>query len=191
MAFTRKFLKALGIEDEKIDQIIDAHTEVTDALKKKVADAEEKVKDYDDLVKERDDLKGKASEDFKAKYEQEHAEFEKYKKELAEKEAKAAKEKAVRAYFESKDIKGNNLEIAMRGSGNEVNAVEMDGDKIKDTSALDALINGTFSGLVVKTKKEGAGTGNPPANNGGENKPESRAAILAKQYHESLYGKEK
>ena len=96
----------------------------------------------------------------------------------------------MRAYFESKDIKGNNLEIAMRGSGNEIEAVEMDGDKIKDTKALDDLISGTFSGLVVKTKKEGAGTGNPPANNGGESKPESRAAILARQYHESLYGKE-
>ena len=44
---------------------------------------------------------------------------------------------------------------------------------------------------MLKTKKEGAGTGNPPANNGGESKTESRAAILARQYHESLYGKEK
>ena len=44
MAFTRKFLSALGIEADKVDQIIDAHTEVTDALKserdKYKADAE-------------------------------------------------------------------------------------------------------------------------------------------------------
>ena len=33
MAFTRKMLKALGIEEDKIDQIMDAHVEVVDALK--------------------------------------------------------------------------------------------------------------------------------------------------------------
>ena len=33
MAFTRKMLKAMNIEDEKIDQIIDAHSETVDALK--------------------------------------------------------------------------------------------------------------------------------------------------------------
>ena len=33
MALTRKMLKAMGIEDEKIDQIIEAHTETVDALK--------------------------------------------------------------------------------------------------------------------------------------------------------------
>lgn len=191
MGFTRKFLKALGIEDEKIDQIIEAHTEVTDALKAKVTEAENKAKDYDDVVRERDDLKSKANDGFKEKYEKEHAEFEKFKSDLQEKESRAAKEKAVKAYFESKDIKGTNLDIAMRGSVAEINAIEMDGDKIKDTKALDDLVSGTFAGLVVKTAKKGTDSPNPPANNGGESKPQSRAAILARQYHEAQFGKTK
>ena len=33
MSLTRKMLKAMAIEDEKIDQIIDAHTETTESLK--------------------------------------------------------------------------------------------------------------------------------------------------------------
>ena len=33
MSLTRKMLKAMGIEEEKIDQIIEAHTESIDALK--------------------------------------------------------------------------------------------------------------------------------------------------------------
>ena len=33
MALTRKMLKAMGIEDDKIDQIIEAHTETVDGLK--------------------------------------------------------------------------------------------------------------------------------------------------------------
>lgn len=37
MALTRKMLKAMGIEDEKIDQIIDAHTETVEGLKDQVS----------------------------------------------------------------------------------------------------------------------------------------------------------
>lgn len=33
MSITRKFLKAMGITDEQVESIIDAHTETTDALK--------------------------------------------------------------------------------------------------------------------------------------------------------------
>ena len=33
MALTRRSLKAMGIEDEKIDEIIAAHAETVDALK--------------------------------------------------------------------------------------------------------------------------------------------------------------
>ena len=36
MALTRKMLKAIGIEDEKIDQIIDEHAESVNALKTKL-----------------------------------------------------------------------------------------------------------------------------------------------------------
>ena len=32
MALSRKFLKSLGLEDEKIESIIEAHTESTEAL---------------------------------------------------------------------------------------------------------------------------------------------------------------
>ena len=37
MALTRKMLKAMGIEDEKADEIIDAHAETVDALKQCIA----------------------------------------------------------------------------------------------------------------------------------------------------------
>ena len=65
-------------------------------------------------------------------------------------ERKAAKEKAVRAYFESKNITGANLDLAMRGCGEEMAALELDGEKIKDTKSLDALVDGTYKGLVSK-----------------------------------------
>ncbi|MEE8717538.1 MAG: hypothetical protein SOI24_10925 [Coriobacteriales bacterium] len=39
MALTRKMLRAMGIEDEKADEIIEAHAETVDALKQRIADA--------------------------------------------------------------------------------------------------------------------------------------------------------
>ena len=45
--------------------------------------------------------------------------------------------------------------------------MELDGDKIKDSTALDALISGDFAGLVSKTNRTGAKTETPPTNDGG------------------------
>ena len=181
MAMTRKSLKAMGLADEQIDSIIEMHTETVDGLKEKLKTAEEKASKLDDVQKELDGLKANSGDDWKSKYEKEHSDFESYKKGVTEKETKAAKEKAVRAYFEGKNITGANLDIAMRGCRDEIGAIELDGDKIKDTAALDALVGGTFAGLVVTKTVQGAQTANPPANNGGSKL--TRADIYAKDEH--------
>jgi hypothetical protein len=169
MALTRKSLKAMGLTDEQVDSIVEMHTETVDGLKDKLKTAEEKANKLDDVQKELDGLKANPGDDWKSKYEKEHSDFETYKKDVTAKETKAAKEKAVKAYFESHNITGANLDIAMRGCRDEIGAIELDGDKIKDTAALDALVNGTFAGLAVTKTVQGAQTANPPANNGGKN----------------------
>lgn len=167
MGLTRKMLKAMGIEDEKIDQIIEAHSETVDGLKDKLKAAEEKSSKLDDVQKELDGLKANSGDDYKAKYEAEKKAFAEYKADQTAKETKAAKEAAVKAYFESKNITGANLAIAMRGARDEIAGIELDGTSIKDTSALDALVSGEFAGLVVTTTKQGAATATPPTNTGG------------------------
>ncbi len=150
MALTRKMLKAMGIEEEKIDQIIEAHAETVDGLKsdlnKYKADAEK----LPTVQKELDDLKAVGDDGWKEKHDKVKKDFEDYKTEVIAKETKAAKEKAAKAYFESKNIEGANLNLAMRSSGSEIDGLELDGDKIKDTTALDALISGDFASLVSK-----------------------------------------
>lgn len=179
MALTRKMLKAMGIEDEKIDQIIDAHSETVDGLKDKLRKAEEDAEDLKDVQKELDDLKKKTdgSKDWEKKFNDERKAFEDFKKEIAGKETAAAKEKAVRAYFEGKGIKGDNLEIAIRGAKDEIAGLELDGEKIKDAKSLDDLVAGTYKGLVVKTQTNGAGTSTPPNNSGGKKTREEIMAI--------------
>lgn len=179
MALTRKMLKGMGLSEEQADTIIEAHTETVDGLKEKLKAAEDKAKTADDLQKELDDLKSNGGPDYKAKYEKEHSDFEAFKSDVTAKETKAAKEKAARAYFEAKNITGNNLAIALRGAKDEISGIELD-DKggIKDSKALDALVDGEFASLVVKSSARGANTATPPGSkNGGGSM--TKAEILA------------
>ena len=168
MALTRKLLKGMGLTDEQVDTIIEAHTDTVDGLKADVSKYKTEAEKLSDVQKELDELKAKGDDGWKEKHDKLKGEFDKYKGDIEAKETKANKEKAVRAFYESKGITGKNLEIAMRGSRAEIDGIELDGDKIKDNSALDALVKGDFSGLVATTTTKGANTANPPANNGGK-----------------------
>ena len=164
MALTRKLLKGMGLTDEQVDTIIEAHTDTVDGLKDDVSKYKSDAEKLAGVEKELNDLKAMGDGGYKEKYEKEHKDFEDYKADVTAKESKAAKEKAVRAYFESKNITGANLDLAMRGCGEEMAALEMDGEKIKDTKLLDALVDGTYKGLVSTTQTKGANPANPPAN---------------------------
>ena len=154
----------MGLTDEQVDTIIEAHTDTVDGLKADVSKYKSDAEKLAGVEKELNDLKAMGDGGYKEKYEKEHKAFEDYKADITAKESKAAKEKAVRAYFESKNITGSNLDLAMRGCGEEMAALEMDGEKIKDTKILDALVDGTYKGLVSTTQTKGANPANPPAN---------------------------
>ena len=162
MALTRKLLKGMGLTDEQVDTIIEAHTDTVDGLKEQVKTYKADAEKLPNVQKELDDLKAAGDGGFKEKFEKEHSDFENFKKTIQEKETKAAKESAAKAFFESKGITGNSLEIAMRGSSAEIAALDLDGEKIKDSSALDALVNGTFKALVSTTTTNGANIPKPP-----------------------------
>lgn len=181
MALTRKLLKGMGLTDEQMDTIIEAHTDTVDGLKADVAKYKADAEQLPKVQRELDTLKAAGDGGYQEKYEKVKKDFDDYKAEVSGKEAKAAKEKAARAYYESKGITGKSLDIAIRGSGTEIESLEMDGDKIKDTSALDELVNGTFSGLVATTETRGANTSNPPANNNGS--AMTKADIYKKDDH--------
>lgn len=166
MALTRKLLKGMGLTDEQVDTIIEAHTDTVDGLKADISRYKTDAEKLPGVQKQLDDLKAASDGGYKEKYEKEHSAFEIYKADVTAKEAKAAKEKAVRAYFEGKNITGANLELAMRGCGEEMAAIELDGDKIKDTKSLDALVAGTYKGLVSTSRTKGTDTSNPPGNTG-------------------------
>lgn len=165
MALTRKLLKSMGIEEEKIDQIIEAHAETVDGLKEKLSKAEAEAAKLAEAEKQIEGMK--SGIDYKAKYEAEHQAFENFKAEQTAKEQQAAKEQAAKTFFEGKGITGTNLDIAIKGAKDEIAALELEDGKIKDNKALADLVSGTYAGLVVTQRKQGANPATPPANNGG------------------------
>lgn len=179
MAITRKFLKGMGLSDEQIDTIIEAHTDTVDGLKADLSKYKKDAEALPGVQKELDDLKAKGDDGWKDKHDKLQKDFNDYKSGIEAEKSKAAKEAAVRAYFESKHITGKNLDIAMRGSRSEIDGVELADGKIKDAAALDALVAGDFAGLVVKTGKRGADVPDPPGAGGTGGTAKTKEEILA------------
>lgn len=183
MALSRKSLKAMGLVEEQIDTIVEAHSETVDALKEKLKAAEEKAAEFDDVKAKLDDALKNNGEDYKKKYDDVKKEFSDYKASVEKEKSDTAKREAVKAYFESKGITGANLEIAIRGARDEIEAVEMDGEKIKSTKAFDDLIAGTYKGLIVTEEQKGAAVSTPIA--------QTKAVTLTKEeiYKKDEHGK--
>lgn len=168
MALTRKLLKGMGLTDEQVDTIIEAHTDTVDGLKDQISTYKADAEKLPGVQKELDDLKKDSSgNDYKTKYEKEKKDFQEYKDGVAAKESAAAKEKAARAYFESKGIPAKSMGLVIRGAKGEIEGLELDGEKIKDASALDSLLDGDYKGLIGKTTTKGTDTKTPPNTSGG------------------------
>lgn len=152
--FTRAEIRNIlgdACTEEIENRLVALHLGVVDPLKDDLTKYKADAEKLPGVQKQLDDLKETGDGGYKEKYEKEHSAFEAFKTDITAKESKAAKEKAVRAYFESKNITGANLDLAMRGCGEEMAALELDGEKIKDTTSLDALVDGTYKGLVSKS----------------------------------------
>lgn len=174
MSLTRKSLKAMGLTDEQIESVIEAHAETVNGLKEKLEAVENNVETVEKLKADVEKYKKELEtanqtiadgEKYKEMYENEKGEYEKYKSDITAKETKAAKEKAVNKYFKSKGISDNNMAIAMRGVKSEIDATELDEKgEIKDTKVFDDLIKGDYARLISQTETKGTQTQTPPPN---------------------------
>lgn len=185
MAFTRKFLKAMGIDEEKVDEIIDAHREVTDALKadrdKYKADAEK----LTDVQKKYDDLKNKVNDQeddpYKEKYEKEHKDFEDYKKAVEGERTKANKTQAYKELLKQAGVSDKRIDSILKVTA--IDEIELDDEgNIKDSDKVVENIKSEWSEFIVTESTKGAGTENPPRNVSGNNKL-TKADIYKKDDH--------
>ena len=167
MSLTRKMLKAMGIEEEKSDQIIEAHSETVDSLKADRDSYKEDAEKLKDVQKELDDLKAKGDDGWKEKHDRLKEEFGQYKNDVQAKEAKAAKEAAYRAVLKDANLSEKGIEKAIKYA--EWDKIELDEDgKLKGANDHIRAVREEWAEYVTTTTTTGAKTSNPPANNGGK-----------------------
>lgn len=166
MALTRKMLKALGIEEDKIEQIIEAHTETVDALKderEKYRTAAEKLPDVE---RELEGLKTSGG-DWQQKYEKEHSDFEAYKADVTAKEAGAAKEAAYRALLTDAGVDPKRMDTVIRAEKAGFGEMEFADGKFVKADELTAAIKTNWADFIQTTTTTGVPTATPPTNTGG------------------------
>ncbi len=165
MSLTRKMLKAMGIEEEKIDQIIEAHSETVDSLKADRDSYKEDAEKLKDVQKELDDLKAKGDDGWKEKHDRLKDEFDKYKTDVQAKETKAAKEAAYRAILKDANLSEKGIEKAVKYA--EWDKIELGEDgKLKGANDHIKAVREEWAEYVTTTTTTGAKTSTPPANNG-------------------------
>lgn len=168
MALTRKMLKAMGIEDEKIDQIIEAHSETVDAIKEDRDKYKEEAEKIPNIQKELEEATKNNGEDksWKVKYDALKEEFDGYKNDVTTKETKAAKKEAYLKLLKDVGISEKRLESVLKVS--EVDSLELDDNgNIKDLDALKESLKKEWADFIQTTSTQGANTATPPASNGG------------------------
>ena len=176
MSLKRKDLSAMGIEPDKIDAIIEGHSETVNALQDEISDLKEqiaeKAKDGETLKavqKELDDLKKKVKAEAKERegkdYDQLKKEFDDYKQEIEQKAVRASKETAYKEILKDAGIPEKHWNKIIKYS--DVDSVELDKDG-KITTAKDIMkyLKEEWSDHIETTQQKGADTETPPGGNG-------------------------
>ena len=165
MSLTRKMLKEMGIEEEKIDQIIEAHSETVDSLKADRDSYKEDAEKLKDVQKELDDLKAKGDDGWKEKYDNMKVEFDKYKTDVQEKETHNKKVEAYRAILKDANLSEKGIEKAVKYADWDKIELGEDG-KLKGANDHIKAVREEWAEYVTTTTTTGAKTSTPPANNG-------------------------
>lgn len=168
-SLSRRFLAGIGIEDDKVDLIIEKHQEVLTEVKEERDSFKEKAEKLPAVEKELADLKA-ASDDskensYKVKYDALKEEFEAYKTDIESKATQTKKENAFKALLKDVGISEKRIEAVLKVS--DLSKVEFDDEgKIKDEEKMKADLKEEWSDFITSTSSKGAETSNPPANNG-------------------------
>ena len=182
MALTRKQLRAMGIEDEKIDQIIEAHGETVSALKDERDGYREKAERLDTVERELEELKAKPDDGYREKYEKEHAEFEKFRADTERAATDREKSTLYRKLLTEAGIDPKRVDAIMRVT--DLSEVTVEDGALKDAGKLAEKVKSDWSDFVVSTGTKPAGVDNPPAGNGGSTpEPKSLAEALRQKYN--------
>ena len=159
MALTRKFLESQGLNEAQVAAIIEAHTEVTDALKNERDGYKTKAEGIPALEADRDAWKKKAEANDPSQL---RAEFDAYKAQVEADKLLGSKTTAMRGALKEAGVQREDfIELLLRAV--DMEQVELDGDKIKDATALIDPLRQTYGGCFATTTTQGTPPTDPPS----------------------------
>lgn len=199
MALSKSMLRGMGLNDEQVQAIIDAHMESVTGLQNEVdvvtkakEEAEKKLeksqKELTQIKKDSEESEGKNP--YKVKYDAIKEEFDKYKTDVEAKATKQAKESAYRKLLKDASISDKRIDAILKVSGDTIDGIELDdAGNIKDADKLTESIKTEWSDFIVTERTAGAKTATPPAaNNGGVKTKEEIMKIKDTQERQRAWG---
>ncbi|MBR1527795.1 MAG: hypothetical protein IJ642_14035 [Oscillospiraceae bacterium] len=167
MALTRKLLSAMGIEAEKIEEIITAHTETVNGLKETLDQYKADSVKLTEVTKERDKYKTLAESTdgngYEDKYNTLKAEYDNFKADVQARETKAKQDSAYTAILKECGIAEKYVGSILKIS--DVSSIEFAGDgSVKNKQQIADNIKSLYADFIVTETKSGADVAQPPAN---------------------------
>lgn len=188
MALTRNMLKGMGLTDEQVNAIIEEHVATVEGLKadrdkykedaSKIVELEKKIKEYEADT---------SSDEWKKKYDDEHSAFEQYKTGVEEEKRVSAVRSAYKKLLTDNKVGDKHIDSILKVT--DISSMKLDDQgNLEGADKLSESIKSDWSGFITSEGTKGADVNTPPSNGGADNPKIGRAAQLAAQYHDNLYG---
>ncbi len=165
MALTRKLLKGMGLTEEQVDTVIEAHAETVDGLKSDIAKYKADVEQLPTLQRELEEAKQAAEtagkDPWQEKYNAIKTEYEDYKGQQEAEKLQKAKEQAYSALLKEIGITESRLGAVLRVSDLEKMELDEKG-ALKDVDALKKAAKKEWADFIPTTQVQGASTATPP-----------------------------
>ena len=164
MALTRKLLRSMGIEDEKIEQILEAHAETVDALKEQRDQYKADAEKLPEVQRQLDELREAGDDGYEAKYNAEHKAFEDYKAQVAAEKIAAEKTALYRQLLVKNGVDEKRLDAILRVT--DMSKMTVKDGKLEGEEDLSKSIKSEWEGFISGKKTKGAEVDNPPKDGG-------------------------
>ena len=160
MALKREMLKALGLNDEQIQTIIEGHDETVQALKKERDDYKARAATAEALKAENGDLKkqieaAKGDTDWKAEYD-------KLKSDIEAKESLAKIEGFYKSLLTGEHVDERDIPLIMAATNFKAMELNRDATGLKNAEALQSEIREKYKDRIVTEGKKATPAKTPP-----------------------------
>ena len=165
MTLTRKMLSTMGIEQDKIDQIIESHADTVNGLKEKASELQKQAERVPSLEKQIEELKAaQPTEDWESKYKELKSEYEDFRQKVDDERAEQEKSRLYRAMLREVGVDEKRFNSIMKLT--DLSEIKVEDGKIEDAESVKKSIADEWGDFIVQKSVHGAPVDDPPANAG-------------------------